>query len=66
MLSITPKLSDCLCDQDIRPVQSFGLMSSNVVVCFCEYSRCCELRRAPQYTTSLFLTVTVLQMVLAL
>lgn len=39
MLSIASELGDSLSNQDVEPIQAFGLVAVDVVVCFIEDSR---------------------------
>jgi len=52
MLGVTSKLSNSLCDKDVKPVQGFGLMRVYVVVCFAENGGCCQRRRIAEDTGS--------------
>lgn len=41
MLSIAPKLGDCLSNKDVEPVKAFWLVAVDIVIRFAQYGSGC-------------------------
>lgn len=48
MLGICPELCDGLRDEDVKPVQAFGLVRIDIVVCLAEDGVCGQGRRVAE------------------